>query len=77
MPVDVIPSPPHRSSRISHPPKRYLDILTENLEEAFLMGDRGIRNDPKIYNEVMLEVDSERWMEAIKSEIDSLHSNQV
>ena len=72
----MIPSP-HKSSRISHPPKKYLGILTEDLEEAFLVGDRDIRNDPKTYNETILDVDSKKWMEAIKSEIDSMHSNQV
>ena len=41
------------------------------------MGDRDIRNDPKTYDEAMLDVDSERWMEAMKSEIDSIHSNQI
>ena len=38
--VDMIPPPPRKSSRISHPLERYLDILTEDLEEAFLVGDR-------------------------------------
>ena len=41
------------------------------------MGDRNIRNDLKIYDEIILDVDSEKWMEAMKSEIDSMHSNQV
>ena len=72
----MIPSP-HKSSRISHPPKKYLGILTEDLEEAFLVGDRDIRNDPKIYDEVILDVDSEKWMDVMKLEIDSIHSNQV
>ena len=36
-----------------------------------------IRNDPKTYNEAILDVDSEKWMEAMKSEIDSIHSNQI
>ena len=40
------------------------------------MGDRDIRNDSKIYNEVMLDVDSEKWMKVMKSEIDSMYSNQ-
>ena len=35
--VYVVPSPSHRSSRIYHPPERYLGILTEDLEEVFLM----------------------------------------
>ena len=46
-PVDVIPFLPHRSSSVSHPPERYLGILTEDLEEAFPVGDRNIKNDPK------------------------------
>ena len=41
------------------------------------MGDRDIRNDLKIYDEAMLDVDSKKWMEAMKLEIDSMHSNHV
>ena len=41
------------------------------------MRDRDIRNDLKTYNEAMLDVDSEKWIEAMKSEIDSMHSNQI
>ena len=41
------------------------------------MEDRDIRNDPKIYDEAMLDIDSEKQMDAMKSEIDSMHSNQV
>ena len=60
-PVNMVCSPPYRSSRIFRPPERYLDILTEDLEEVFFMEDRDIRNDPKIYDEAMLDVDSEKW----------------
>ena len=67
--------PPRRSSRIFHPLKRYLGILIENLEEVFLVRDRDIRNDPKTYDEVMLDIDSEKWIEVMKSEIDAIHSN--
>ena len=52
-------------------------ILTEDLEEAFLVEDRDLSNDPKTYNEVMLDVDSKKWMEAMKSVIDSMHSHQI
>ena len=76
-PIDVIPPPPRKSSRISHPSERYLGILIENLEKVFLMGDRDIRNDPKTYDEAMLDVDFEKWMEAMKLEIGSMHSNQI
>ena len=44
---------------------------------SFVIGDRDIRNDPKTYDEAMLDIDSEKWMEAMKSKIDSIHSNQV
>ena len=76
-PVDVIPPPPCRSSRISHHLERYLGFLIEDLEEAFLMRDRDIKNDLETYDEAMLDIDFEKWMEAIKSKIDSMHSNQV
>ena len=76
-PVDIIPPLPRKSSRVSHPPKRYLAILTEDLEKAFFVRDRDIRNDFKTYNEAMLDVDSEKWMEVMKSEINSMHANQV
>ena len=73
----MVPPPPHRSKRVIRPPKRYLGILTKNLEEVFLMGDRDIRNDPKTYDEIMLNIDFEKWMEAMKSKIDSMNSNQI
>ena len=76
-PVDVIPPPSHKSSRVPRPPERYLGILTEDLEKALLVGDRNIRNNLKTYNEAMLDIDFEKWIEAMKSEIDSMHSNQV
>ena len=56
----MVPPPSRRSSRIFHPPERYLGILIEDLEEVFLVEDRDIRNDSKIYDEVMLDIDSEK-----------------
>ena len=76
-PVDVIPPPPRKSSKISYPLERYLGILLEDLEKAFFVRDRDIRNDPKTYDEAMLDINSEKWIETIKSEIDSMHSNQI
>ena len=52
--------PSRKSSSISCPPERYLSILIEDLEEAFLVRDRDIRNDPKTYDEAILDVDSEK-----------------
>ncbi|KAL0405551.1 UNVERIFIED_CONTAM: hypothetical protein Slati_3869000 [Sesamum latifolium] len=34
-------------------------------------------NDPKTYREAMSDIDSKKWLEAMKSEMDSMGSNQV
>ncbi|KAL0418996.1 UNVERIFIED_CONTAM: Retrovirus-related Pol polyprotein from transposon TNT 1-94 [Sesamum radiatum] len=34
-------------------------------------------NDPKTYGEAMLDIDSGKWLEAMKSEMDSMSSNQA
>ena len=52
-------------------------MLTEDVKETFLMGDGEHGDDPKTYKEAMLDIDSKKWLEAMKSEIDSMHSNQV
>ena len=41
------------------------------------MGDRGHTNDPNIFDEMMSDIDFEKWLDAMKSEIDLMHSNQV
>ena len=41
------------------------------------MGDRGHRDDPNTLDEVMSDINPEKWLDAMKSEIDSIHSNQV
>ncbi|KAL0302677.1 UNVERIFIED_CONTAM: Retrovirus-related Pol polyprotein from transposon TNT 1-94 [Sesamum calycinum] len=56
-----------RSARVSQPPKRY----------GFLGMTGQLDNDPKIYGEAMSDIDSEKWLEAMKSEMDSMSSNQV
>ena len=76
-PVVNIPQPPHRSNRISRPPKRYMGILTEKVKKIFLMRDRGHSDDPTTFDEAMSNIDSEKWLDAMKSEIDSMHSNQI
>ncbi|KAL0402133.1 UNVERIFIED_CONTAM: hypothetical protein Slati_4243200 [Sesamum latifolium] len=57
----------HRSIRESRAPERYEFVgLTSQLD-----------NDPKTYEETMLNIDSEKWLEAMKSKMDSMGSNQV
>ena len=80
-PIQSLSPPPRRSKRIFHPPERYLDTISEKVEKKvekmFLIGN-GVRgDDPKIYNEVILDIDSEKWLELMRSEINSMHSNQV
>ncbi|KAL0445805.1 UNVERIFIED_CONTAM: Retrovirus-related Pol polyprotein from transposon RE2 [Sesamum latifolium] len=55
------------STRESRVPERYGFVgLTSQLD-----------NDPKTYGEAMSDIDSDKWLEAIKSEMDSMGSNQV
>ena len=34
-------------------------------------------DDPKTYDEAISDIDSEKWLEAMRSKIDSMYSNQV
>ncbi|KAL0352612.1 UNVERIFIED_CONTAM: Retrovirus-related Pol polyprotein from transposon TNT 1-94 [Sesamum calycinum] len=56
-----------RSSRAPQPPERY----------GFLGMTSQLDNDPKTYGEAKLDIDSRKWLEAMKSEMDSMISNQV
>ena len=76
-PIHINALPPRRSIRVSKPPERYLGMLTEDIKEMFLVGDKDQLIDPKTYDEAMSDIDSEKWLNAMKSEIDSMHSNQV
>ncbi|KAL0400303.1 UNVERIFIED_CONTAM: Retrovirus-related Pol polyprotein from transposon TNT 1-94 [Sesamum radiatum] len=56
-----------RSTRESRVPERYGFVgLTSQLD-----------NDPKTYGEAMSDIDSDKWLEAMKSEMDSMGSNEV
>ncbi|KAL0373376.1 UNVERIFIED_CONTAM: putative mitochondrial protein [Sesamum radiatum] len=56
-----------RSIRESRVPERYGFVgLTSQLD-----------NDPKTYGEAMSDIDSDKWLEAMKSEMDSMGSNEV
>ncbi|KAM1172658.1 hypothetical protein ACFX2G_023218 [Malus domestica] len=72
-----VPEPlaPRRSERVSKPPKRY--GLDNDFGELHLLGDNDIKEDPRDYTEVMSDIDSKRWQEAMKSEMDSMYQNQV
>ena len=69
--------PSCRSSRISRPLERYMGMLTEKVKKIFLMGDRGHGDDPNTFDEAMSDIDSEKQLDAMKSEINSIHLNQI
>ncbi|KAM1818379.1 hypothetical protein ACFX11_000180 [Malus domestica] len=66
---------PRRSERVSKPPKRY--GLDNDFDELYLLGDNETKEDPRDYTEAMSDIDSKRWQEAMKSEMDSMYQNQV
>ena len=74
-PIRTLAPPPRRSERVFHPPERYLGIISEEVEKIFLVGSGAHGDDPKTYNEVISDIDSKKRLEAMQSEIDSMHSN--
>ncbi|KAM1524601.1 hypothetical protein ACFX10_009184 [Malus domestica] len=70
-----VPLIPRRSERVSKPPKRY--GLDNDFDELYLLGDNETKEDPRDYTEAMSDIDSKRWQEAMKSEMDSMYQNQV
>ncbi|XP_068315005.1 uncharacterized protein [Pyrus communis] len=68
------PQAPRRSERVSKPPKRY--GLDNDFAELYLLGDNDTKEDPRDYKEAMSDIDSKRWQEAMKSEMDSMYQNQ-
>ena len=67
------PIPPRRSSTITCPSERYMGMLEEDMEEIFFMDDMDHVDDPKTYDETMSDINFEKWLEVIKSEIDNAH----
>ncbi|CAL8169135.1 unnamed protein product [Prunus armeniaca] len=58
-------------------PERYYGFLHENEGELNLLSDCKDIEDPSKYNEAMLDIDSQKWLGAMKSEMDSMYTNQV
>ncbi|KAG8381639.1 hypothetical protein BUALT_Bualt06G0142500 [Buddleja alternifolia] len=69
--TDVEPSThePCRSGRIIRPPVRYL--------EETLVVEPELESDPLNYNEALADIDADRWITAMKSELESMYSNNV
>ena len=63
---------PRRSKRVSRAPKRFMFLTMEEHDILLLDND-----EPKTYSEVVVGPDSKRWLGAMRSEIESMHDNQV
>nr|ABA97705.1 retrotransposon protein, putative, Ty1-copia subclass [Oryza sativa Japonica Group] len=61
-----------RSKRIRRTPARYA-LLTTGQRDILLLDN----DEPTIYEEAMVGPDSEKWLGAMKSKIESMHVNQV
>ena len=59
---------PRCSGRIVRPPIRFIG-LGETYEE--------VKTDPYTYEEATNDIDAHHWVKAMKSELDSMYSNQV
>ena len=63
---------PCRSGRIVRPPIRFIA-----LRETYEAISEEVETDPYTYEEAMKDIDAHHWVKAMKSELDSMYSNQV
>ena len=63
---------PHHSGRIIRPPVRFI-----GLGETYEAISKETESDPYIYEEAMKDIDAHHWVQAMKSKLDSIYSNQV
>ncbi|KAK8685925.1 hypothetical protein V6N13_124956 [Hibiscus sabdariffa] len=64
--------PLRRSTRERHEPERYGFLVTTHGDVILVDQD-----EPKAYQEAVSNPDSEKWLEAIRSEMDSMSENHV
>ena len=61
-----------RSDRTRHQPERYSFLLSDH-SDVVLVGF----NEPTSYQEAVQDLDYEKWLEAMRSEMESMYTNQV
>ncbi|KAK8694010.1 hypothetical protein V6N13_071574 [Hibiscus sabdariffa] len=71
-PTDLETQPLQRSTRERHEPERYGFLVTTHGDVILVDQD-----EPKTYQEAVASPDSEKWLEAMRSEMDSMSENQV
>ena len=64
--------PVRRSERVRAAPSRYGFVIWDKNEASIIQDD-----DPVTYSEAVESIDSDKWLNAMKSEMDSMYSNQV
>jgi hypothetical protein len=74
---DVVPSyveapAPHRSIRACHATEKFTLLTTEQRDILVLDND-----EPMTYMKAMMGPDSDKWLGAMESKIESMHDNQV
>ena len=42
-------------------------MLMKKVKKIFLMEDKGHGDDPNIFDETMFDIDSEKWLDVMKS----------
>ena len=72
---NVITQSPRRTSRVSHPLKRY--GFLHDMQELHVYEKSIHDDDPTIYEEALFDKDSSKWLDAMRTEIDSMYANQV
>ncbi|KAK8628300.1 hypothetical protein V6N13_064009 [Hibiscus sabdariffa] len=70
--TDLETQPLRRSTRERHEPERYGFLVTTHGDVILVDQD-----EPKTYQEAMSSPNSEKWLEAMRSEMDSMSENQV
>ncbi|KAK8656474.1 hypothetical protein V6N13_098424 [Hibiscus sabdariffa] len=71
-PTDLETQPLRRSTRERHEPERYGFLVTTHGDVILVDQD-----ETKTYQEAVSSPDSEKWLEAMRSEMDSMSENQV
>ena len=66
------PQGPRRSIRFHHEPKRCGFLVTDDKTIELVDQD-----EPTTYHEEMMSLDYEKWLQAMKSEMQSMYDNQV
>ena len=61
-----------RSNKVCNVPLRYRFVIENDNVPYIIMND-----DPTIYSEAVKSSDSDQWFEIMKSEMDSIYTNQV